>query len=170
MKTCSICLIEKNINDFGLSSKYSDGLNYLCKECNSKKQKKYRDKYKEKIKEKKASYKENNREKVLTQKLSSYYKNEDRNKEVRKIRQRRNKEELIKEYGGKCVCCGESTYEFLTIDHINGEGSKHRSSLTTHFYRWLKINNFPKEGYQLLCMNCNFAKGKYGSCPHIIGV
>ena len=26
-------------------------------------------------------------------------------------------------------------------------------------------NNYP-EGFQVLCSNCNFAKGKYGSCPH----
>lgn len=26
--------------------------------------------------------------------------------------------------------------------------------------------NFPKDEYQLLCMNCNFAKGLYSGCPH----
>ena len=29
-------------------------------------------------------------------------------------------------------------------------------------YRWLIRKNFPS-GYQILCMNCNFAKGK---CSH----
>ena len=32
-------------------------------------------------------------------------------------------------------------------------------------YDWLKKNNFPP-GFQVLCGSCNFAKGKYGSCPH----
>ena len=31
---------------------------------------------------------------------------------------------------------------------------------------WKKIkNNFPK-GFQILCHNCNIAKGHYGKCPH----
>lgn len=74
-------------------------------------------------------------------------------------------------YGGlKCACCGETRIEFLSIDHIAGGGNKHRREITgtcgTRFYGWLKKNNYP-EGYQVLCMNCNFAKGHFGSCPHI---
>jgi hypothetical protein len=30
---------------------------------------------------------------------------------------------------------------------------------------WLVQHNFPT-GFQILCMNCNFAKGKLGTCPH----
>lgn len=26
----------------------------------------------------------------------------------------------------KCVCCGESRYEFLSLDHIHGGGITHR--------------------------------------------
>jgi hypothetical protein len=33
------------------------------------------------------------------------------------------------------------------------------------FYSWLRRNNYP-EGYQVLCFNCNIAKGLYGVCPH----
>jgi hypothetical protein len=29
------------------------------------------------------------------------------------------------------------------------------------FYR-----GYPKDNFQLLCMNCNFAKGHRGECPH----
>ena len=32
-------------------------------------------------------------------------------------------------------------------------------------YRYLKIRGFPP-GYQVLCHNCNQAKGFYGKCPH----
>jgi len=32
-------------------------------------------------------------------------------------------------------------------------------------YVWLKRNYFPT-GFQLLCHNCNLAKGFYGKCPH----
>ena len=31
--------------------------------------------------------------------------------------------------------------------------------------QWLVTNNFPK-GFQILCSNCNFAKGVLGKCPH----
>ena len=68
----------------------------------------------------------------------------------------------------KCACppCGEDYIEFLTIDHIEGGGRKHIKSIgTSMLYRWLVKNNFP-EGFQVLCMNCNFSKGKYGYCPH----
>ncbi len=58
-----------------------------------------------------------------------------------------------------CVKCGFSNIDALTIDHINGNGSKHRRDLCNHsgvsFYYWLVKNNYP-EGYQTLCMNCQF--------------
>lgn len=73
----------------------------------------------------------------------------------------------------KCVCCGESHIEFLTIDHINGDGNKQRMEIAGNrrfsgsvFYQWLKSNNYP-EGYQILCSNCNMGKGrnKVKLCP-----
>ena len=78
--------------------------------------------------------------------------------------------EVLIHYGGnppKCACCGESHIEFLTIDHIHGGGRKHSkiTGLGTSFYKWLRKNNFP-DGFQVLCWNCNCAKGHYGYCPH----
>ena len=70
-------------------------------------------------------------------------------------------------YDIKCNCCGESQIEFLSIDHINNDGYKHRRSGMTHIIDWLIKNNFPS-GFQLLCFNCNFAKGHSQDhiCPH----
>lgn len=68
----------------------------------------------------------------------------------------------------RCACCGEGQYEFLGIDHVNGGGGQHRKDPKmrgVHFYRWLVREGFP-EGYQVLCHNCNMAKGFYGMCPH----
>lgn len=69
----------------------------------------------------------------------------------------------------KCACCGESEIRFLSIDHINGGGTKHRRQIGigggATMYLWLKKNNYPK-GFQVLCYNCNMAKGFYGICPH----
>lgn len=78
--------------------------------------------------------------------------------------------EVIKAYGGVCDCCGEATWQFLEIDHRNGEGNKHRRALGVNggyqFYLWLRKNNYPKEGFRLLCSNCNLARARYGRCPH----
>lgn len=66
----------------------------------------------------------------------------------------------------KCKCCNEKTYEFLCIDHINGNGNAHRKEVGLgHVYQWLISNKFPS-GFQVLCHNCNMAKGFYGKCPH----
>jgi hypothetical protein len=76
--------------------------------------------------------------------------------------------DAIEAYGGKYQCCGESTYEFLGIDHIEGGGTQHRKELTaagTTLYLWLRKEGYP-EGFQVLCHNCNLAKGFYGLCPH----
>jgi hypothetical protein len=79
------------------------------------------------------------------------------------------REECLKAYGGVCACCGEDHLQFLTIDHIDNDGAAHRKALKLHTgaqtYGWLKSNNWP-EGFQVLCYNCNCAKGAYGQCPH----
>ena len=74
----------------------------------------------------------------------------------------------------QCNCCNENNLIFLTIDHINNDGAKHRKEINKginsmssyNFYRWLINNNYPN-GFQVLCFNCNI--GKYhngGICPH----
>lgn len=81
---------------------------------------------------------------------------------------RKNKLEVITKYGGKCSCCGEGRIEFLTIDHVNNDGAKHRAEIgkgSDQTYRWLIHNGFP-DGFQVLCYNCNIAKSVYGACPH----
>lgn len=79
---------------------------------------------------------------------------------------RKAKAEGIIEYGGKCACCSETTIEFLTIDHIDGrDKTKPRATGQKEWLR-LKWAGWPKDGIQLLCYNCNCAKGVYGTCPH----
>lgn len=75
-------------------------------------------------------------------------------------------------YGGKCACCGECAPEFLCIDHVNGGGNRERKKYTgvpfggtTTLYRSIRDRGFPPD-YQVLCYNCNAAKGAYGKCPH----
>jgi len=76
------------------------------------------------------------------------------------------KNAVFDHYGWECACCGESNPGFLTLDHVNNDGHKHRKETTTHMYTWVINNDFP-EGFQTLCWNCNM--GKYlngGICPH----
>ncbi len=83
------------------------------------------------------------------------------------------KELCLSHYGGKCACCGENRIPFLTIDHINGNGNVQRKALFgsnvggTHMYRWLIKHSYPS-GFQILCMNCNFATRYRNICPHNI--
>lgn len=68
----------------------------------------------------------------------------------------------------ECVCCGEKIYEFLTLDHINNDGHQHKMKVSTNslsFYKDIIRHGFPP-WYQLLCHNCNWARGILGKCPH----
>jgi hypothetical protein len=90
--------------------------------------------------------------------------------EIRKRKKQKRSEQklvVINHYGGRCICCGEGNIVFLTIDHINGGGTQHLRSLgsDSQFYPWLIRNNFPQD-FQVLCMNCNWAKHLLGMCPH----
>jgi hypothetical protein len=76
------------------------------------------------------------------------------------------KKAVIAGYGGKCVCCGETREEFLSIDHLNGGGRKHRKAIKQDLYNLLIQTGYPQEDFRLLCMNCNFSRGRYGYCPH----
>ncbi len=66
----------------------------------------------------------------------------------------------------RCACCGISNYEYLTFDHINGDGNQHRKQglFGYKMYSWMIDQCFP-DGFQVLCFNCNFAKS-LGPCPH----
>ena len=89
-----------------------------------------------------------------------------------RLRAREKKRVVMIHYGGKCVCCGEARIEFLSVDHVNGGGEKQKRELGigSDMYSWLIRNNFPEEGYRVLCFNCNMARGFYGYCPHDISL
>jgi hypothetical protein len=83
------------------------------------------------------------------------------------------KEQVVKGYGGKCQCpgCNEWRFEFLTVDHPDDNGAEQRRKLGSKeigasLYQRLIREQYPSE-YQLLCFNCNCAKGFYGQCPHV---
>lgn len=167
---CSICKDLKDLSLYWKNKKSKNGLQKHCKDCHKKmahnwylrhikycrdkgritistwrrrhplKVKKLRKKYWKLHGER---YKENNRKKNLLKKL-----------------------EALKIYGGQCECCKESDYRFLTFDHINNDGKKHRK---VNIYHYMKKHNYPKN-LRILCFNCNYGRQIYGGidkqCPH----
>jgi hypothetical protein len=71
-----------------------------------------------------------------------------------------------------CNCCGLNDHlDFLSIDHIDGRNNlsdEEKNLKGGKLYAWLIKHRYPK-GYQVLCWNCNSAKGmkkNNNKCPH----
>lgn len=70
---------------------------------------------------------------------------------------------VLTHYGnGECAClnCGFSNIKALSIDHINGRravGHNKKGMGGNSIYSWLIKEGYP-EGYQTLCLNCQFVK------------
>ena len=74
------------------------------------------------------------------------------------------RKDVIDKYGGICTCCGESNFAFLTIDHVNNDGSLERMPSKSWFLKLRRESR--REDLQVLCWNCNMAKFHFGVCPH----
>jgi len=98
--------------------------------------------------------------KVRTKEEASKYQKEYR---------RNQRIKLLQMLGGKCACCNENTYEFLTLDHLNGSGREHQRRYGNNIWQMYKDiieEGAPNKKYRCLCYNCNCAIGRYGYCPH----
>ena len=145
MKTCSTCQTQKPIECFSPRKDRPGQVDPRCKDCQKNRAAKARGS------------------------------DPDTHKKKSKDAYLRRKKAVFAQYGGVCVCCGESRLEFLVIDHKEQDGAEHRRSIgicrgqyrgTGHnFYLWLEKQGFP-DVVQILCANCNTARGKYGGCPH----
>ena len=93
-----------------------------------------------------------------------------------RIRRKKLKIEILTEYSKKksgalkptCACCGEDFHEiFLSLDHIipKSRNKQKRDPPGYLLYVRLKKEGFP-DGFQVLCFNCNTAKGTLEHCPH----
>ena len=125
----------------------------------------------ERVKDRSKKYRTANLERIRERDRLFHAAHRERDKQVnrqyritnrQKIFQRRQKIklEIIAHYGGKCEWpegCKVIDPDMLTLDHINGEGSKHRKEIGGgghRIYRWLIQNKFPS-GFRLLCSNHN---------------
>ena len=67
-----------------------------------------------------------------------------------------------------CACCGYSDLRFLSVDHIDGRKNlsvKEKKLGGSNLWKYLIKTGLPS-GYQILCHNCNIAKGQGKYCPH----
>lgn len=80
--------------------------------------------------------------------------------------------ETVAAYGGKCICCGQTDWHFLTIDHIDKRGrdrdkDENGKNITGYrLYLALRKLGYPQGDYRCLCFDCNCVRGVYGFCPH----
>lgn len=79
---------------------------------------------------------------------------------------------VLDAYGGRqCACCREAHVDFLTLDHIANDGGREaidgKRVAGERLYAKLKRLQYPDNGYQILCFNCNLGKARNsGVCPH----
>lgn len=152
MKVCTGCGTEKPLTEFGVEKGKPNGRKARCKPCARKWNK--------------ASYDKNPASRVAAT-LRWKAKKPAHVKAYMAERRLRIKAELVAGYGGKCTCCGETSIEFLTLEHLNGGGRAHRAIKDSlAIFNEVIKSNFPSE-YTILCMNCNFAKRFGKECPHI---
>lgn len=156
----------------------------------------YREAHKEELREKYKDFYKDNRDKIL-QRSKDYYLSHLEEKKAyhkqynkthphkpkkyapgqRRKWSRKSADRLWQhaiEFFGPCACCGESHREFLSVDHIKGNGGYHRRKEGWKGGGKAILQKLRKEGwpekakneYRLLCFNCNFAIGHHGYCPH----
>ena len=138
--------------------------------------KRYRETHKQKISDDCKIWRRCNKEKVRGY-IKKYWAN-PKNKTIKRAQAQRGRNRLkvlvFSHYSPngipQCACCKEQRLIFLTLDHMDGNGAKHKRSLGIHggsaLYCWLKKNNYPP-GYRVLCFNCNYAIFHLGFCPHV---
>jgi len=110
----------------------------------------------DKVRQHNRKYYEKHKEKLQRiEGIRTYNRLAERRKRMKELRLR-----VITHYGnGECVCvqCGFSDIRALSIDHVNNDGAEKRKIIKDNIYTWLERNNYP-EGYQTLCMNCQWIK------------
>lgn len=119
-------------------------------------------------KESHKKYVEKNREKVASWNRNWIINNRERYNASKWILADKIKRQVINHYSNgsiSCKHCHETDINILTIDHINDNGAEERRSWSSDYekrggvsqYRKIIKEGF-KDGYQVLCFNCNWKK------------
>jgi hypothetical protein len=80
------------------------------------------------------------------------------------------RDKVLRAYGNRCRCCGETGATFLAVDHVYNDGNLERNgsyrSGNSQFYNMIIRSGFPSR-YQVLCHSCNMSKHiNKGVCAH----
>lgn len=194
-KQCRKCYQVKSAKEFEIAEANKDGLHSYCRECHRAISRRWKDKNRDKIeaykprqRESAKRFRENHKELRRAESLvyareyqkrpevierRAAYRDANRQK-LRDMNNRRNaqlKIDVFNYYGGRCFCCGESDFRFLTIDHSKNDGAawrKHFSGKISggKFYKVIVELGYPDD-LRLACWNCNCARQFNGGiCPH----
>lgn len=157
-KKCNHCKEIKSIKEFGILGVSSDGYARRCFVCSKEAHKIW-------------YYKNHSHNKEVSRlaRNKRYWNNPDKHRKVARDSRRALRLLVLEQYGDACACCGETEETFLTIDHINGDGNRHREEVgntSTAVYRVIRQEGYPTDKYQILCFNCNRSKYVLGICAH----
>jgi len=121
-----------------------------------------------------SQYWKENKEKIYEWTRKWRKENPEKIKEYKRKYGLKLKSKILKIFGGRCECCGETIPEFLTVDHIHNDGYEERKKYwsTRGIYRNI-IKTYEEnpektfKKYRMLCFNCNFGREFNGGiCPH----
>lgn len=169
-KPCSHCgrTLPATAEFFYRDARGRSGLDSWCKDCKLAYQRAYGKTHRDKRREYERRYWEKHPEKHLAKQRRWTQKARVKLSAKQLLRSRALRAEMLAAYGGRCTCCGESEPRFLTLEHTRHDGRQHRATRggSDGIYRDLKQRGWPKDGYTLLCWNCNMATAYGQSCPH----
>ena len=111
----------------------------------------------------------NNRNREREKTAAYYQANKERINAQITERRRGMRRQILETLGAICNCCGETEPAFLTIDHVLNDGADDRRLRRHLVYKRILDEGCPTDRYQILCWNCNSAKGMLGNCPHMAG-
>lgn len=182
MKCCTKCGETKGLSEFWFNKRLNRHV-AACLECAAKARSAWKDANVERVAKKNREWQIANPERTKAaqkrwlernpgeaKRRTALWRAENRDRALKAQRDanKKLKDAAYAAYGGyRCSCCGETTEAFLSIDHVNNDGAEHRRQVDRRkIYKWLAKNGYP-EGFQVLCMNCNFGKARNGGiCPH----
>jgi DNA-directed RNA polymerase subunit RPC12/RpoP len=161
MYSCSRCHNIFPFEEMRKDSARPNKIGYDCKYCGREFSKNYNINHKDRIE----VYRKKNHDKILNAHRKYNLENAEKFKEYRRKKTIEKKVNVLSHYSNndmKCKYCGFTDLRALSLDHINGGGNKHRKEIGENIYRWIIKNNYP-EGFQVLCMNCQFIKRLSGN-------
>lgn len=146
-KRCSCCHDVKTLEEFNFRRKDKDWRKDVCRVCEAAKFKAY------------------------------YSKDRDRLIARAKVHYRTHylkyRDSIFELLGHSCSCCGEREKDFLTVDHINGDGKHQRTKTGQRWGGWaiwrvIRVEAEPKKRFRILCFNCNCGRERSPDkiCPH----